>query len=456
VSAAPAAPLNAPPPPELGPEVLPEQWARLHPLSPLVRFARALAVLAVAFGPSYLARLTTRAGDGQYSVRFWFDVAVPVVGVIAGVITWFVTRWRVSGRDLQIETGLLRRQSLRIPLARLQAVDVVRPLAARLLGLSELRVTMAGGGSGHGRLAYLPQARALEVRARLLALSRGLPGQTPEPPQQQLLAVDNGRLIVSTLLGGPAMVVLALVAGAVTSGLLTHRIAPALAAFLPPLLTLGLLVARRVNSEFSQRVALAPDGLRVAGGLLESRAETIPAGRVQAWRWSEPLLWRPFGWVRLEVDVAQQRGGRRGDKNDTARVQRALLPVGTRAQARMLLALIATPVDPLEPLVHRPPRRARLKAPLSFPNLGFHYDAGFVLASSGRLSRQVVLVPLMKVQSLRTVQGPLARRLGLATLHLDVAGHGWRAAGHARDAVEVAGLLDELTVLSRRARRASG
>ncbi len=449
-------PTGAPVPPDPGPGVLPEQWARLHPLSPVVRFGKAVAVLAIAFGSRFTTGLGLSGGRGEDQTQLWLDLAFAGTGVLAGVIYWAVTRWRVSGSDLQIETGLLRRQSVRIPIARLQSVDVVRPFTARLFGLSELRATVAGHGSAHGRLAYLPQARAEQVRARLLALAHGLPGQTAEPGQRPLVAVANGRLVASTLLGGPALFVLAVLGAAVWIGTATHHLGPVLAAFAPPMVPTALVVARRVNSEFSQRVALAPDGLRVVGGLLETRSETIPAGRVQAWRWTEPLLWRPFGWVRLDVDIAHQRGGRHGDEGDSERVQRALLPVGTRDQAWMLLALVATPLDPLSTLAHRPPRRALLKAPLSFVNLGFCHDEVIALASFGRFSRHVVLVPLDKVQSLRTVQGPLARRLGLATLHLDIAGRRWRAAAHARDAAEADAVLARLVPLTRRARGWAG
>ena len=50
-----------------------------------------------------------------------------------------VTRWRFEGDTLRIETGLIRKDSRRLPLARIQAVDIVRPLLARILGVSELR-----------------------------------------------------------------------------------------------------------------------------------------------------------------------------------------------------------------------------------------------------------------------------------------------------------------------------
>ena len=76
------------------------------------------------------------------------------------------TRWRIADGNLQIETGFIRRQSLRIPLARIQAVDVISPLSGRFLGLAEVRVVSAGRGAEHGRLAYLTAAQAPVVRAR--------------------------------------------------------------------------------------------------------------------------------------------------------------------------------------------------------------------------------------------------------------------------------------------------
>ena len=54
----------------------------------------------------------------------------------------------------------------------------------------------------------------------------------------------------------------------------------------------------------SWRVAVAADGLRLRHGLLESRAQTLPPGRVQGVRISQPLLWRRPDWWRLQVNVA--------------------------------------------------------------------------------------------------------------------------------------------------------
>ena len=108
----------------------------------------------------------------------WHVLAVAAL-IVLGVVSWLVTRWRIEGNDLRIETGLLRRSSRRYPLSQVQAIDTVRPGLARALGLAELRLRMGGTG-GAARLAYLPvpQAeRGASPSARAVAgRARGDPG----------------------------------------------------------------------------------------------------------------------------------------------------------------------------------------------------------------------------------------------------------------------------------------
>ena len=90
---------------------------------------------------------------------------------------------------------MLFRRSRRVRLDRLQAVDVVRPLVARALGLAELRLEVAGGSSSEAPLAYLSEAAAQQLRAELLARAAGLHHDTPEAPEAVLLEVPLGRLV---------------------------------------------------------------------------------------------------------------------------------------------------------------------------------------------------------------------------------------------------------------------
>jgi putative membrane protein len=61
-------------------------------------------------------------------------------------------------------------------------------------------------------------------------------------------------------------------------------------------------------------------------------------------------------------------------------------------------------------------------------------------------------VPFEKVQSLRYVQGPVQRRLRLATVHIDTAGRNVHAALRDRDVAEAAQALADLIELCRAAR----
>src|SRR4029077_9211948 len=94
----------------------PEDWHRLHPLSPVVRGGRLTFALAFLLIPVALG--------GDRLSNAYPQLVITAILVLGGVVAWLVTRWRIEDDDLRIETGLLRRQSLRFPLAQVQAIDV--------------------------------------------------------------------------------------------------------------------------------------------------------------------------------------------------------------------------------------------------------------------------------------------------------------------------------------------
>jgi putative membrane protein len=418
-------------------------WHRLHPLSPAVRAGRVLVAFAAVFLPTFLG-----------GSRNGWDAAIHGIALAAllglGVVSWLVTRWRVEGNDLRIETGWIRRSSMRYPLSQVQAIDTVRPGLARLFGLAELRLRMGGTG-GSATLAYLPVNHANTLRARLLALATGHQEDTPEPQDEVLVTVPVGRMLASLTLTLPALLVIAyggtlIVASAVDASA-TGYIAGYAA---PVMIGNALALWRRFNRAYHATVAQAPEGLRVRAGLVETSAETIPGGRVQAVRLLEPWLWRPFGWCRLDVDLAG-RAREPGHEEENGRELRAVLPVGSRDEAQQLLGLLVPGAPDAR---RRPPRRARWKSPLRYRRLSFGYDTRYVVATSGRLARIQAWVPLTKVQSLRLVQGPVQRRIRLATVRLDTAGKRFGAVLRDIDSDDSLRDLERLTDLARAARRA--
>jgi putative membrane protein len=420
-------------------------WQRLHPLSPVVRGARGLVPLAVLAGFSTINRGPRGHGVGPQDL-IW--LALVVVGVVFGVIHWLVTRWAFDGATLRIETGLVRRDSQQLPVARIQAVDLVEPFVARIFGLAELRIRVAGAKSAH-HLSYLSVSVAADLRARLLATHHGLDQSVPEPGEHPVAVVPPGRLLGSVLVSASTSGAVIFVAALIAVTRISTAAAAALAgSLLVYLVGIGQGIWRRFNEQYRFTVAVAPDGIRVRRGLLSTVSETIPIRRVQAVRQIEPLLWRLFGWCRLEVDLAGVPG--HGRTGGTGRVTKALLPVGSRQTADYLRHVV---IGPIEPPQSRASPRARIKAPLSYHFLAAGHDETLAVAVTGRVQKVTCWVPLDKAQSIRRVQGPVQRALGLATVHVDVPGKRVGAKFRDRSANEADRLVEELASRSRGARR---
>ena len=456
-------------------------WHRLHPLSPLIRTGRHLVALGI------LVLFLIFANHSGNNDDFISDIVVVGIVLIAGVISWLVTRWQVADGVLRIETGLIRRQSLRFPLSQVQAIDVVQTGLARVFGLAELRLRMAGADSSGGRLACLPLADAERLREQLLAMGQaagargaaagaragamgpggpaGLAGTAspagaagpagavgpasaagPPRPERVLFRVQSERLAGAIILSRPGAYAGTAIAVVILVIALTGK-----PGIIVPFLVFGFGIVtsvwRQFNTEFGTVVAEAPDGLRLRSGLIQTAAETIRPGRVQAVRLVEPLFWRAFGWCRLEVDVAGPRQ-RRENRSEGQRL-RALIPVGSRADADRMLGELLT--DPPRP-THPAPAGARVKTLLSYHFLAWAGDDRYVVASRGRICRKTTWVPLEKVQSIRWVQGPWQRQLRLATIRLDVAGRRVTASIQDRSVAEADELLGRLPDLARAAR----
>jgi putative membrane protein len=216
------------------------------------------------------------------------------------------------------------------------------------------------------------------------------------------------------------------------------------------LLSFAGIVWRRLSGQYNFVAIEDPEGVRIRRGLLQTVSESVPYSRIQAVRQVEPLLWRPFGWCRLEVDVAGATArNQRGE--GTGVVRKAILPVGSQQASWHLLARLLGGPDPVRT---PPPGRARWKAPLSFHFLSAGHDGVHAMCVTGRINRTTTWVPLEKTQSVRRVQGPAQRPLGLATVHVDVAGRRARAEFRDRTVEEADRLVEELTAQSRAARLA--
>jgi putative membrane protein len=441
---------------------------RLHPLTPLLRswiiVAAALGALWNQISSAIEGRLfgsPPGSSEGDVAVPIWLVLlAIALVVALAyGYLYWRFTTYGIVGNVLRIDSGVLFRRSRQVPLDRLQAVDVVRPLVARIAGVAELRLEVAGGGSTEAPLAYLSLSQAAQLRAELLARAAGIDSATPEAPERAIAIVPLRHLVLGSLLS-PATVlfVAAVVGGGAVVGLSGE--AAAISPFIPAVIGAAIAAGRRFVVNYGFTLADSPDGLRIRKGLLDTRAQTLPPGRVQAVRITEPLLWRPTGLVRVEVNVAGYATSHEHEQERSS----VLLPVGPRPLALMLAGWVLAsgagssdgsrlPVDLSAIGQRRAAPGARFLRPIGWQRLSAGGNEELFLAREGWARRETLAIPYAKPQSLRLTQGPLQRRLSLVTVHLDSTPGPVSVRALHRDAAEGRRMLDEAVGLEQAARR---
>jgi putative membrane protein len=490
------------------------EWQRLHPLSPLLRGGVVLlAILGYAasqlfdtflgslgFGDLFVGSEGSPIDEADGGGRDPFTTAVHhpflalvglvlFLGVIALVnwVSWRFSRFRVGGGQVELRQGALFRQHRQVRLERVQAVELSRPLLARALGLARVVVQSAGGSDSTLTLSFLELGRAEAVREHLLELAgrtdeaalRPEAAGAPPPPGsvppeaawrpgavlQPVLEVPNGRLFVATILHGSTIALGALVVfGLLGAGV--RSIGPLALAGIPALLPVAIGIAfNRVKELLTHgnfHLADAGTGVRVQEGLTDLRATTIPLHRIQALELVQPLWWRPLGWYRIRVNVAGSGGLGEGE----GQRETTLLPVGTLADARLVLGLVAPGVPPAtwdaavlgeggDPAWRGQTAAARWLDPLSWRRNGWCDVSSAVLLRHGRLTRRAIAVPHARIQSLTVRQGWLETRLGLATVHVVPAPGPVSPVLAHLDVAHAEGFLAEVSERARSARRRS-
>lgn len=391
----------------------PVQHREPQRLSPLTPFVRGPILILAFIGASWDDLLLDRNGDiGLTGIILG---VLLVAGAAYGLVSWLVTKYWIDASELRIDTGVLFRQSRRIRIDRLQGVDIVQPLLARVFGLAELRFDTAGG-EREGALAFLPHSRALALRRLLLERRDDLRGDATEPdvrPERVLARLDLGLLLASLALSTEMLWVLATIAALVAAYWLTGSFA-IVGGIIPAVLALGIALVRRLTASYGFVVAESAEGLHVRRGLTSLSSQTINPARIQGLVLHEPLLWRRRGWARLEVSVAGYESG----QGDQAQASSMLMPVAPMEQVHELARHVLGRDVRTVPLV-RPPARARWLAPLSAWTLALGQDADLLVSRRGFWVRRLDVVPLGRVQSVRLAQGPLRRRFALADVHVD-------------------------------------
>lgn len=436
---------------------------RPHPLTPFIRGW--VVLIAVVIG--VVRELRPDGTDGWTLPRGEFLLAgagfvllAALFAGAAGVVSWWTTRFVIDETELRIETGALFHTSQRIAFERVQAIDVVQPFAARLVGLAELQIDV--GADGATKVRYLSLSRAYELRDYLLERARGfrtavVAGDQVTWALEDLSARDEVLVRIQ-----PQTLILAAVTshefwtitlgGVVSAGVAVALGNPVfvLAIAVPTLSMLVGLVSRRVVAQFNYTLSRRPAGLRISRGLTSLTSQSLPGRRIQAVQISQSLLWRRLGLFRVDVEVIGW-GALTTDESDSG-VNTILLPAGTADDVRTALTALWPGVD-VDLIGLRPsPSSARWLHPVSAPFLGWGFDDDIVVTRHGWLVRRQQVVPLARTQSIRITQGPLERTLKLANLEFHTGGMQIGTTARAVAAADASAALPRLLELARASR----
>lgn len=415
----------------------PKATERPHPLTPLVRGWVLLFAGLIAFGQEFLPGRRPQ-GSANGPPWGWFLVAIGALALLVGlasILTWYFTRFVIDDEELRVETGFLNRLSKRIAFSRIQSVDVIQPFAARLFGLSELRIEAGGGDSGI-TLRYLKRDKSYRLRDYLLSRAHGhrtTVAESDTRPRASILEdlssadrilvrIQPQQLIIGLLTSLEFVIsVLLLIAFIVAAWRFGWGIA-GLGAIVPFAMGVFGMVSRRVVTQFNYTLAEtsgvqpgAPTGLRITRGLTNLTSQSVPLDRVQGVRIRQSWLWRRLKLHRVDISVLGYGEGENNQRHSST----MLFPVATTEQVRIAMAYLLP--DAQDEAIELQPvsRRAVWLRPLTFRTLRWGANDRVAVSEGGLLVFVRDTVPHAKTQSVRITQGPLQRRLGMASVHID-------------------------------------
>lgn len=358
-------------------------WTRLNVRMLLVNIVSDV----IRAAPALLALLLAGGKSGQGAI--WSLVAAGIA-VLSGATRWATTRYRITGSQVQLRTGLLRRRRMTVPLDRVRTVDVQATLMHRLVGLTRVRLGTGRADNEkerHLTLDGLSPEQAATLRADVLHRHpAGAASATQAPvgeadPVRPAEEVELARLDPGWIRYGPftltGFLTLLAVAGlawrvineahvnpdryAAVRGVRhhVHDTSPILLA-VQAALSLAVLVA--VLSTFGYVLAFwrfrltrtAEGTVHVSRGLLTTRATTIESRRLRGAELSEPLLLRLVHGARVIAVATGLRVGRGAERGGEI-----LLPPAPKAVAVDVAAAICRTDQPGLATLRAHPEAAR-------------------------------------------------------------------------------------------------
>ena len=431
----------------------PSKWQRLHPLSPIINVN---------------VKLFLGLSVGAYLVGNGVGLAVVLVGNVSWrVLKYQRVSYRLVGNELTVRSGVFVQNVRTLPANRVQQVNLIRKLRHRAFNVWDVNVEIAGeSDEAEVTLSVLSLGETERIRAGLSAARRtpspdteGRSVPVEAPACEEIYRQRNGHLIrwavvsslnfTAILFGGTPIII------KMARSRWDRQPTDATAIFsdlgvevITVIIFIAVLTLINIVQYWNLRLERAGDELRMLYGLLTRRSVEVPLERVQALVESLSLPGRMLGIVSVTAHNASGTT----DGNST------YLPAVPVADRRDLTGHLAPGFDVEAPLRQHPTLARRLAIfkrvvlatifavlliaifrniwslstlvliPLAVPwgwrawvVLGHGETDDVVIGRRGVWKEVTGYVRRDRVQSAAVTANWFQRRLGLATLRIDVA-----------------------------------
>ncbi|MBX2821349.1 MAG: PH domain-containing protein [Rhodothermaceae bacterium] len=337
----------------------------LHPMTLIQRFLIAVPAFIVLLFPL----LRSPQSSDYVSV-----VAVVIYGVLALpliFLRYYRFRYRITRKEIIIQSGIINRQHRSIPIERIQNIEIEQSVLPRLFGTAKVKIETAGSAKTEGVLEFVSVDRAHQIREIVRSYQEdqkepqaesggevaldGLPTQIEasrspsraHEEEEPLFAMSLGRVLLTGMLRF-SLFYIAIAFSLIQQfnpdpndielWLTKGWLAPLaeLAQASPWLFTIaGIIVAVSLswvtgilvslNRNYNFKIWLRDQKLHKHQGLLTLSQGTIPLKRIQALIFRANVLMRKLDWVAMEVQTMGLESSQRGHQ--------IAMPLGKRAEA---------------------------------------------------------------------------------------------------------------------------
>ncbi|MCP3975280.1 MAG: PH domain-containing protein [bacterium] len=432
---------------------------------------------ALRFWPIFLLAVFNQGGGMPMA---FILIGGGFVALAVEVLRFLRFDYRLQGTTLVVRSGVLVRRSRSVPADRVQQVSLNQKLRHRVLGLAEVSVEVAGAGSEPDvKLSVVSRNEAERIRLRLQD-ARRVGTEVPPERDRVVYSQPNRDLLRWAVFSSPLFMLPAIGAaiGALDDAVDVEQAwgwlpdgsqlwFAALAALL------GLAGATAFNgARYYDMLLLRSDNdFRLTYGLFTNRQLEVPPGRIQALVTKLSLAGRLSRTSGITVHNASSAG----------ESTESYLPATPRRSRREVIDLLIPNLELDPPMRRHPPgalrrsvirwvwpvavvtlvalaliRRAPAAALVllvlpaaalgwrSWRVLGHGETPDVVVSRRGAITERTSIVKLSRIQSLSVAANFFQRRLGLATVQIQVAQPLGRVTVKDMDATEATALAARL------------